>query len=209
MRLFSYVVAYDYGFAPNPFHSVCTLATCKPNIRRSAEVGDWVLGTGSRRYGLEGQVVFVMRVSAAMAFNAYWEDAIFRCKRPNLRGSVKQAFGDNIYSTDKNGEWLQRNSHHSLSDGSPNVLNIERDTQTDRVLVGTEYAYWGGSGPTIPVKFRNYCGEDICGRRGHKCRFSEALVEEFTGWFSDLNVHGYCGDPAGWSGMPWTAVRLF
>ncbi len=26
----------DYGFAPNPFHGICTLATCKPVIRRVA-----------------------------------------------------------------------------------------------------------------------------------------------------------------------------
>src|SRR5712671_5339411 len=34
MRLYSYVVARDFGFAPNPFFGVCTLATCKPDIRK-------------------------------------------------------------------------------------------------------------------------------------------------------------------------------
>ena len=41
-RIHSYVVRYDSGFAPNPFYGYCTLATCKPNIRRSADIGDWV-----------------------------------------------------------------------------------------------------------------------------------------------------------------------
>ena len=45
--LFSYVVRYDSGFAPNPFHGFCTLATCKPGIRAHANVGDWVVGTAS------------------------------------------------------------------------------------------------------------------------------------------------------------------
>ena len=49
MKLFSYVVARDYGFAPNPFFSTCTLATCKPKIRRTASVGDWIIGTGSKK----------------------------------------------------------------------------------------------------------------------------------------------------------------
>lgn len=40
MKLFSYVVAREYGFAPNPFFGWCTLATCKPKIRVTAEVGD-------------------------------------------------------------------------------------------------------------------------------------------------------------------------
>jgi hypothetical protein len=42
-------VARDYGFAPNPFFGVCTLATCKPKIRKAAAIGDWVVGTGSSR----------------------------------------------------------------------------------------------------------------------------------------------------------------
>lgn len=37
-------VARDYGFAPNPFFGVCTLATCKPRIRSVAQIGDWVVG---------------------------------------------------------------------------------------------------------------------------------------------------------------------
>lgn len=47
MNLFSYIVARDYGFAPNPFPPYCTLATCKPGIRNSAQKGDWIIGLGS------------------------------------------------------------------------------------------------------------------------------------------------------------------
>ena len=36
MTVYSYIVAYDSGFAPNPFHGTCTLACCKPTIRRTA-----------------------------------------------------------------------------------------------------------------------------------------------------------------------------
>jgi len=36
MKVYSYIVAYDSGFAPNPFHGICTLACCKPTIRRTA-----------------------------------------------------------------------------------------------------------------------------------------------------------------------------
>ena len=41
--LFSYVVRSDGGFAPNPFFGYCTLATCKPRIRKGALVGDWIV----------------------------------------------------------------------------------------------------------------------------------------------------------------------
>ena len=95
--MFSYVVRYDFGFAPNPFHGVCTLATCKPQIRRAAAVGDWVVGTGSAPNRLTGRLVYSMRVSEAMSYDDYWNDPRFLVKRPNLRGSLIQAFGDNIY----------------------------------------------------------------------------------------------------------------
>ena len=39
MTLYSYIVAYDGGSAPNPFHEFCTLAICKPGMRRTAEKG--------------------------------------------------------------------------------------------------------------------------------------------------------------------------
>ena len=45
--LFTYVVLHDTGAAPNPFWGTCTLVICKPRIRRAAQVGDWVVGTGS------------------------------------------------------------------------------------------------------------------------------------------------------------------
>ena len=121
MRLFSYVVARDYGFAPNPFNSYCTLATCKPKIREAANIGDWVLGTGSKTRGRADHVVFAMRVTETLTFNEYWADPRFRTKRPNLRGSKKQAFGDNIYHRDSDSEqWIQEDSHHSYSDGTMN-----------------------------------------------------------------------------------------
>ena len=71
MRLFSYVVARDYGFAPNPFFGVCTLATCKPNVRRIARPGDWVVGTGSAAHNREGYLVFAMKVAEALTFDQY------------------------------------------------------------------------------------------------------------------------------------------
>ena len=40
MRLFSYKMTSDTGFAPNPFGRRVTLATCKPMIRQSTHEGD-------------------------------------------------------------------------------------------------------------------------------------------------------------------------
>ena len=117
--MFSYVVARDYGFAPNPFFGVCTLATCKPRVRKTAAIGDWVIGTGSAKRGRQGYLVYAMRVAEALTFNEYWADPRFQQKKPNLRGSLKQAFGDNIYFRDESEQWNQLDSHHSYQGGCP------------------------------------------------------------------------------------------
>jgi len=192
VKLYSYVVARDYGFAPNPFFGVCTLATCKPKIRKAAKVGDWIVGTGSKSYKLDGRLVYAMKVSEILTYNGYWRDGRFRNKRPNLRGSVKQAFGDNIYHQDsQTKKWVQENSHHSLKDGSPNAANIEHDTQTPTVLIGTEFAYWGEAAVRIPAKFR-----PVCAHRGHKSIFGQDFLECFVDWIKSLGAQGYLGDPA-------------
>ena len=201
-KLYSYVVARDYGFAPNPFYDSCTLATCKPEIRKHAKVGDWIIGTGSSQSNRDGYLVYAMLISETLTFQEYWESPRFRQKRPNLRGSKKQAFGDNIYSKDTRGEWHQEDSHHSYRDGSANPHNIRNDTQADSVLLSNDYAYWGDSGPRLPQNFRNYDGFDICAKRGHKCRFPGDMVRDFVAWFRTLDAKGYLGTPADWRKTP-------
>ena len=205
MKLYSYVVARDYGFAPNPFFGVCTLATCKPRIRSTAEIGDWIVGTGSKKRNREKHVVYVMRVTEAMSFNDYWNDPRFQTKHPNLRGSKKQAFGDNIYFKNSHtGKWHQENSHHSYADGRINRANVAADTQANRILVSTDFVYWGGMGPEIPKRFLNY-GPDhvsICVGRNHKNKFPTGLVQDVIAWIRSLNEQGRCGEPLDWSRTP-------
>jgi hypothetical protein len=198
VRLYSYVVARDFGFAPNPFYGFCTLATCKPDIRRTAQIGDWVVGTGSKSKSRDGHLVFAMRVTEAMTFDVYWTDPRFASKRPALSGSLKQAFGDNIYHRQA-GAWSLENSHHSMRDGTANPENVEHDTRTDRVLVSDHFTYWGGEGPEVPAAFRDWDGVDVClGRQGHRCRFPDELVAQLVQWLEEMGMDGYRGKPGDW-----------
>ena len=195
-RLYSYIVARDYGFAPNPFYGFCTLATCKPNIRKSASVGDWVIGTGTKKKNRGGHLVFAMRVTEMMSFDDYWTDPRFRGKRADLFSSQRKAYGDNIYH--RNGftrEWDQIDSHHSYADGAQNVRNINNDTQVDKVLVSDDFVYWGGSGPPL----QKFCGANLCHTtQGHRCRFPEEAVDAFIRWIRQVGETGYCGSPLEW-----------
>lgn len=196
MTLYSYVIARDFAFAPNPFYGVCTLATCKPKIRAAAAIGDWVMATGSKANKRDGYVVYAMNVDEILTFDEYWKDPRFRQKRPLLNGSLKQRYGDNIYHRDKSGRWNQENSHHSFPDGTPNRRNIKRDTSTTtRVLLGRKFGYWGRTGPKVPARLREP-GADICSTtQGHKSRFDDRLVQGFVSWMNSLELDGFMGTP--------------
>lgn len=66
MKLYSYRIPVDDGAAPNPYWDICTLVICKPAIRRTAQVGDWVIGTGSKNSpigNIEDKLVYAMKVT--------------------------------------------------------------------------------------------------------------------------------------------------
>lgn len=196
MRLYSYVVARDFGFAPNPFFGFCTLATCKPRIRKHASVGDWVIGTGAKgTYKYLGRLIYAMQVSEILNFDKYWNDPRFILKRPNLKGSLKVMYGDNIYRREGR-RWVQADSHHSLPGGRLNKANLVWDTGVDRLLVATKFVYWGRSAPTIPTRFRSFGKEkvDICSGRGHRV-FTGDLPGAFAGWLEHEGKWGVQGDP--------------
>ena len=164
-RIHSYVVRYDSGFAPNPFYSYCTLATCKPSIRRSANVGDWVVGSGSNDRSVRrgGHLVYAMRVTEAMTFDEYGRDPRFESKKPYRNGSRKQSCGDNIYFRAAAGvAWQQRDSFHSRSDGSLNPDHVARDTGVNRVLISNDFVYFGGEGPAFPHELQDQHGRPLC-----------------------------------------------
>ena len=193
VKVYSYVVTHDYGFAPNPHGGYCTLACCKPRIRRSAGIGDLIVGTGSGQRGRGDRLVYVMRVSEAMSFTEYWHDPRFRYKRPVTTADDCRRYGDNAYRRDEGaGGWQQAASHHDASSGCIAPCgNAYDDTRVDRVLIGEEFIYWGGDGPEI----RRFAGVDIRARRGHRSRFAPEVVDSVVEWLDNEGELGRCGEP--------------
>lgn len=159
------------------------MATCKPVIRRVAEPGDWVLGVGGYRLQATGRLVFAMRVSEALTYDAYWNDSRYRDKRPVRNGSQKMMVGDNIYHRSQaTGHWVQVNSHHSNPDGTPDEHNLRHDTRTDRVLASNCFFYFGRSARKIPAHI--LADLDYKNGRGHK-RFSDEEARALLTWIQD------------------------
>ena len=202
--LFSYIVRYDTGFAPNPFQGVCTLACCKPRIRLTAQKGDYVIGlagsTYRKRVKAHWPIVYAMRVTEpTMTFEQYWRHPSFHLKRPNTKAGGEEALGDNIYHKDSRGHWVQEMSRHSNSDG-PNPEYMKTDLNGRNVLASRDFIYWGSEGPPLPSSLTT-----LIVARNHK-RFRSwvpregMVVEEFKEWFDSFpeEMRGQQGMPFDW-----------
>ena len=199
--LFSYVVRYDSGFAPNPFHGYCTLATCKPRIRKHAQVGDWVVGTGSNARGVwrGGYLVYAMRVTEVLSTGEFWNDPRFEKKKPNLLYNWVTASGDNIYEPLGQDCWRQLSSYHSNEDGSRRNDHVRRDTGVERILVSDEFVYFGAEGPQLPAQFLDGGSVQlICLHRNYRRVRSEPVIAAFENWIMSLAKTGFQGKPWDW-----------
>ena len=197
--LFSYVVRVDAGFAPNPYHGYCTLATCKPQIRKHASVGDWVIGTGSNAAGVGrgNHLVYGMRITEKLCTAQYWHDSRFECKKPILHHfSPEMRCGDNIYEPIETGEWRQLPSYHSKLDGCPDEEQMKHDTKVARVLVSCDFLYFGGQGPKLAEKFCREGTFDLVKKGpGHKRERRECVISEFEKWLKSPKTCGFQSNP--------------
>jgi hypothetical protein len=195
-RVYMYVVVRDFGFAPNPFHGYCTLATCKPVIRKTAEVEDWVIGMGGSRLKATGRCVFAMRVTEKHTFTEYWSSPEFLDKRPVRNGSQKMMVGDNIYYFDEAAdEWHQADSHHSNPDGTVNQDNLARDTRADSVLISRHFFYFGREAPVVPKALLGALGYK--NQRSHRV-FEYAEAHRLVEWIQNSflgSLNQVSGDP--------------
>lgn len=190
MKLYSYVIPRDYGFAPNPYYDYCTLATCKPIIRRCAQVGDWIAAYGAAGTPYRSKLVVLMQVQETLTFDQYWEDDRFIKKRPVFNKGMHYMYGDNIYHH-VNGVWMQEPSHHSHEDGSINYVNLQHDTQTDRVLIATEFFYFGNKAIELPREFDDLIGK---GRNHQTCK-DEHMIESLVSYIREKNGNRIQGVP--------------
>jgi hypothetical protein len=188
VRLHTYIIPFDTGFAPNPFFGYCTLACCKPAIRRAAQPGDWIVGLTPKDRG--NRVVYAMHVAEKITFADYWRDPRFALKRPDLRSrDLEQHCGDNIYEPIGGGSYRQHAGAHGPE-------HQEHDLGGEFVLVASDYAYFGMNAVALPPHFTA-----IVPGRAHRCKFPADVVESFVGLIAGLGF-GDHGRPAMWP-PPW------
>ena len=187
MTLYSYILTYDGGTTPNPFHGTCTLAICKPAIRRNAQLGDWIIATGPKRNPTCKKLIFAMQVTEIVPLEAYFRDKRFKAKEPDMASAdaVKRA-GDNMYGREKaDGPWVRI--------PGPRVPEVfEKDVAGVNALLSTHFFYFG----TKAIDFPTHLQSLIHNNQGHRNSFPEELIQQFTKWLEGAHKPGVHGEPS-------------
>lgn len=142
-RLYSYVLKFDRCFAPHVDKGgrYLTLATCKPDIRKEAQVGDWILGVGgkilSNNSGRDvvDRAIYLAEVTGFTDYDQYYDDHRFTGR------------DDNIYFYDDvKRKWQQAENardHNNRDDRNYDLSHAHR------VLISNNFVYFGWRGPMV------------------------------------------------------------
>ncbi|HET6455801.1 MAG TPA: hypothetical protein VFI02_15465 [Armatimonadota bacterium] len=178
--LFTYCLRYDDGAAPNPYWGVCTLAVCKPVIRRIAKIGDWIVGTGAvnTRIGdISGKVVCAMRVTDKKSMAEYdsFTSASLPGKIPDWQHKdPRQRLGDSIYDF-SSGKPIQRTGVHSVG-------NMARDLGGRYALLSEHFFYFGDRAVELPPDLQPIVKQG----QGHRSAKNECYFDRFVEWIHSL-----------------------
>ena len=181
MTLYSYCLRYDDGAAPNPYWGVCTLVICKPAVRRSAKVGDWVVGIGSANSPIDNistSVVYAMRITQRLSMQEY--DNYCQDTQPEKipdwsNFDFRRRVGDCIYDFGSPCNPQVRTSVHTEE-------NRTTDLSGQNALLSDHFYYFGDN----PIRLPDHLLPIVHPTQGHKSRANEQYAEDFVKWIEGL-----------------------
>lgn len=151
-KLCTYIVKYDHGLSPNPFHDWCTLAVCTPNHQGIHLVrGDMIAGFYDKSHGYK--FLYAMVVEERLRMDDYFNDPRFQNKKPISNGTAIERAGDNFYSADQTGVWHQHDN--PFHDGE---YHLRQDTRYPWVYVASKFWYLGEKACDLPPEFHALVG---------------------------------------------------
>jgi len=192
IKLYSYIIPFDSGFAPNPFGKFMTLACCKPVIRRvvgrdfDKKDNIWIVGLSPKSDG--NKIVFAMRVTEVVTFEQYYKQKRFEYKKPKFKSKrLSDIAGDNIYEKMRDGGYKQHRSMHSdnwkYDNWSESKYDKCHDLSGEYVLLSEDFYYLG-------KKNKKHLEEylaDLKVQRFHKCNFTEKTKKNFENYIRNQN----------------------
>lgn len=176
-RHFVYKMTTDNGGAPCVAGGLLTLAICKPLVRSSAEVGDWVYGIGG--VPLSGRLIYIAQIDDKVINGGYYreekysnrDDCIYEYMNDRYcrRGNAKYHSGESNIETDLG----------KSDEGYPRA----------NVLLSKNFRYLGDKGITLGGMKGEYPGIKALLdtlTQGHRVNHDPDLVEELEKLHKEL-----------------------
>ena len=165
-RFYSYIVATDNGSSPNTENGILSLALCKPKIRSTAKLGDYVIGIAGKNISFYPRILFIMKITDISLI------ADYAVKYPNRK--------DGIYTTE-----LKQlvNPYHDSA-------HIKADISGKNVLISSDFIYFGNKMIPVPSEL-----SAMVPGRGHFSKKNDNLkapiLSSFILWKQTYGVGSY------------------
>ena len=168
-RIYVYKIIEDSGGAPCVTRALLTLALCKPSIRRSAAVGDWIFAFGSNNEDPANRLVYIASVTQKITDGQYYELARFTNR------------GDCIYQRMRDGRFVRRSGarFHNDADLRDYDVGESPDYRNAISLVSSDFRYYGDNSNDdwkIKAPGLTRVVEQMC--QGHRINHSRQVREE-------------------------------
>jgi hypothetical protein len=186
-RVFLYRVMTDAGVAPNIQHNICSLAICKPQIRKSAKVGDIIIGLRARSGELgalgpnaDDSVLYCMQVTKKILMEDY--ETYCKTHAPMKIPSLENLRGDCQYTS----------SLSLLPFGPHGPSDIQRDLGGKYVLLAEgpqSFQYRKDPVGHRLSKSLSTTWDVACVKRGHHVKsFTDETRAEFADWLKRFPI---------------------
>ena len=175
--LFSYIIPHDGGSAPNPYHGICTLVICKPVIRRTAKVGDWMVGLGAKDSPIGNaseKVIYAMRITKKICMERYDTFCLnnYPEKIPEWdSGDYMKRIGDCIYDFSDPSNPKIRKSVHTIK-------NMKTDLGGKCALISNDFYYFGNKSEPLLDNLKGIIKQGQI----HRSKSNDKYVEDFIKW---------------------------
>lgn len=177
-RILRYILQRDTGMAPCIDHGLVTLATCKPKIRASAKLSEWVVGFRPSP-APRGLVVWAGQVAMSIDVNDY--ERLHSCKRRGGRS-------DAVYRGLPGGGFERLRPHYH-----PGPDDFRKDTCAPVLIFNPEATWYFGCEPQMLPEHLLHIA---AGGRGHRVNgTNEGDAEALQLWLTGIAPPGVHHSP--------------
>jgi hypothetical protein len=186
-KIYVYKVTTDDGGAPCVFNKILSLAICKPKIRSTISINDWLIGFGGKTT-IGERLIYVAKITDKIFNGDYYKEVEY-FDRP-----------DCIYRWDKKDYkyvWIKSKQYHRNGEFLEHDLgNAINNYNSANVLLSNDFSYLGREGtdhykmtyPNIKELVENLY-------QNHRNKYSQELDSELRKLIDDTMVNKMVCEP--------------